>query len=45
MAMPKGATLVGPLNAALTSLLADGTVDRLERKWLTFDPSKARVLG
>jgi ABC-type amino acid transport substrate-binding protein len=44
IAIPKGGTLVAPVNKALASLIADGTVDRLARKWLTFDPSKARVL-
>jgi polar amino acid transport system substrate-binding protein len=44
IAMPKGSALLNPVNRALTSLLADGSVQALARKWLTFDPSKARVL-
>ena len=44
MAIPKGGTLLAPLNKALQSLSADGTIDRLAHKWLTFDPNKAHVL-
>lgn len=44
IAMPKGSTLAAPVNAALAALLADGTVDRLARTWLTVDPSDLRVL-
>jgi hypothetical protein len=44
IAMPKESPLVAPVNKALTSLLADGSVDALARQWLTFDPSEARVL-
>ena len=44
IAIPKGGTLVAPVNKALASLLADGTVDRLARKWLTVDPTDLRVL-
>ena len=44
VAIPRGGTLVAPVNKALTSLLADGTVDRLARKWLTVDPTDLRVL-
>ena len=44
IAIPKGGTLLAPVNKALASLLADGTVDRLARKWLTVDPTKLRVL-
>jgi ABC-type amino acid transport substrate-binding protein len=44
IAMPKGSALLNPVNKALTSLLADGSVDGLARQWLTFDPAKARVL-
>ena len=42
--MPKGSALLSPVNKALTSLLADGSVDALARQWPTFDPRKARVL-
>jgi len=41
---PKGGALVGPVNRALDSLVADGSVDRLSKKWLTVDPSKLRLL-
>ena len=44
IAIPRGGTLVAPVNKALASLLADGTVDRLARKWLTVDPTDLRVL-
>jgi polar amino acid transport system substrate-binding protein len=44
IAVPKGGTLLGPVNRALDSLLADGSVDRLAKKWLTVDPAKLRVL-
>jgi glutamine transport system substrate-binding protein len=44
IAFPKGGTLVGPVDRALDSLLADGSVDRLAKKWLTVDPAKLRVL-
>jgi polar amino acid transport system substrate-binding protein len=45
IALPKGSMLVKPVNAAVRSLLEDGSVDRLARQWLTFDPRKARVLS
>jgi ABC-type amino acid transport substrate-binding protein len=44
IAFLKGGTLVAPVNRALDSLLADGSVDRLAKRWLTVDPSKLRVL-
>lgn len=44
IAIPRGGTLLAPLNRALASLSADGTIERLAQKWLTFDPSKARIL-
>jgi ABC-type amino acid transport substrate-binding protein len=44
IALPRGSALVKPVNRALRSLLDDGSVDGLARQWLTFDPSKARVL-
>jgi polar amino acid transport system substrate-binding protein len=44
IALPKGSALVKPVNRALRSLLDDGSVEGLARQWLTFDPSKARVL-
>ena len=45
IALPKGSPLLEPVNKALTTLLSDGSVDGLARRWLTFDPAKARVLG
>jgi ABC-type amino acid transport substrate-binding protein len=44
IALPKGSALLKPVNRALRSLLDDGSVDGLARQWLTFDPSKVRVL-
>jgi len=34
---PKGSPLVGPVNAALADMRADGTLDRLEDKWFGSD--------
>jgi ABC-type amino acid transport substrate-binding protein len=45
IALPKGSTLLQPADAALGRLIADGTVGRLQRKWLTADLSKLPVLG
>ena len=45
IAIPRNTGLVGPVNAALRSLLDDGSVEALARQWLTFDPARARVLG
>lgn len=44
IAMPKGSPLMRPINQALASLAADGSIDRLAKEWLTFDPSRARIL-
>lgn len=44
IAIPKGGLLVKPVDAAIASLLADGTIDRLARTWLTVDPTDLRVL-
>lgn len=35
IAFPRGSALVGPVNRALSALMADGTLARLQRKWLT----------
>lgn len=35
IALPKGSPLLDPVNRALTALIADGTVERLQRKWIT----------
>ena len=44
VAFTKGSTLVGPVNKALATLLADGTVDRIARTWLAVDRTKPRIL-
>ena len=44
IATPKGGPLLKPVNTAIASLLADGTIDRLARTWLTVDPTDLRVL-
>jgi polar amino acid transport system substrate-binding protein len=41
---PAGSTLLGRVNKALASLIADGTVDRFATTWLTVDPADLRVL-
>lgn len=35
IAMPRGSALLGPVNKALAALSADGTIERLQRKWIT----------
>jgi len=35
IAVPRGSTLLAPVNKALAALIADGTMDRLQRKWIT----------
>jgi polar amino acid transport system substrate-binding protein len=42
--LENGSRLAGPLNRALRALLQDGTVARLQKRWLTADVSKLRVL-
>jgi ABC-type amino acid transport substrate-binding protein len=44
IALPKGSPLLSRVNAALGSLLSDGTVQRLEQKWFTADLAKLPVL-
>lgn len=44
IAIPKGGALLKPVDAAIASLQADGTIDRLARTWLTVDPTDLRVL-
>lgn len=39
LALQKGSPLTAPLDAAVRALVADGTVTRLERKWLATDVS------
>ena len=45
IALPKGSDLLPLVDAALGRLVADGTIGRLQRKWLTTDVSKLPVLG
>ena len=44
IAMPKGSPIAGQVDAALAALLAGGTVQRLEKQWLTTDLGKLPVL-
>ncbi|HXW78448.1 MAG TPA: ABC transporter substrate-binding protein [Acidimicrobiales bacterium] len=44
VAMPKGSPIAGQVDAALAALIAGGTVQRLENKWLTTDLAKLPVL-
>jgi ABC-type amino acid transport substrate-binding protein len=44
IAFPKGSPLLSSANAALGSLLSDGTVQRLEKKWFTADLAKLTIL-
>jgi polar amino acid transport system substrate-binding protein len=37
IALQRGSTLLAPVDKALASLIADGTVDRLQRKWIKVD--------
>jgi ABC-type amino acid transport substrate-binding protein len=45
VALPKGSPLLQRANAAIAALIADGTVKRLQKKWLTADLSRLPVLG
>jgi ABC-type amino acid transport substrate-binding protein len=44
VALPKGSQLLPTVDAALGTLIADGTVQRLQRKWLTTNLSALPVL-
>jgi polar amino acid transport system substrate-binding protein len=44
IALPKGSPLLGAVNKALGSLTADGTVQRLQKKWLSTNLSALPVL-
>jgi ABC-type amino acid transport substrate-binding protein len=35
VALPKGSAALGSVDAALGTLIADGTIQRLQKKWLT----------
>ena len=42
--LQKGSKLLGPVDAALKSLTADGTIGKLQKKWFNLDFSKIPVL-
>ncbi|MEO9175641.1 MAG: ABC transporter substrate-binding protein [Gaiellales bacterium] len=44
VALPRGSALTAQVSAAITSLIADGTVVRLQRTWLAANLGKLRVL-
>src|SRR5262249_14612233 len=44
VALPKGRPLQSQVDAALGALIADGTVQRLQKKWLTANLSTLPVL-
>lgn len=44
IALPKGSPLLGPVNRALAGLIADGTVERLQRTWITVHLEDLKVL-
>src|SRR5262245_49203047 len=44
VALPKGSQLLTPVDAALGALITDGTVRRLQQKWLTTNLSTLPVL-
>jgi polar amino acid transport system substrate-binding protein len=44
IALPKGSALLPSVNAALTSMVNDGTIERLQRKWLTTGIDRLPVL-
>lgn len=43
--LPKGSALTPRVNAAVKALLANGTVAKLQRRWLSTDLTKLPVLG
>jgi ABC-type amino acid transport substrate-binding protein len=44
VALPKGSRLTSSADAALSTLIADGTVQRLQKKWLSANLSRLPVL-
>jgi len=42
--VPLGSPIRGQVDRALAGLIADGTVDRLQKKWLTTNLDSLRVL-
>ena len=44
IALPKGSTLRPAVNKGLTTMVEDGTIARLQRKWLTTGIDKLPVL-
>jgi polar amino acid transport system substrate-binding protein len=43
--LQKGSPLTGRVNAAVSALVANGTLTRLRRRWLLTDLGRLRVLG
>jgi polar amino acid transport system substrate-binding protein len=44
IAFPRGSALAGPVNRALSALMMDGTLAKLEKKWLTVSLNALPVL-
>ncbi len=44
IALAKGSPLLGRVDAALSALISDGTVQRLENRWFSADLAKVPVL-
>jgi len=44
IALPKGSALRPAVNTALSTMITDGTIQRLQRKWLTCDLARLPVL-
>lgn len=44
IALPKGSQLLSPVDAALGALVADGTVQRLQKKWLSTNLARLPAL-
>jgi polar amino acid transport system substrate-binding protein len=45
VALPRGSALTGAVTGAVASLVADGTVARLQKQWLTANLAKIPVIG
>jgi ABC-type amino acid transport substrate-binding protein len=43
-ALPRSSALLGPVDKALAALIADGTVERLQRKWIKVHLDDAKEL-
>lgn len=44
VAMPKGSSLLVPVNTALSAMIASGAITALQKKWLATDLTKLRIL-